>query len=171
MSEPVFDDTQSSHHCFVIIFAAPGVPRNPSVRGGVQLGGIWMRRVVVDRADDYASRPRCGRAERGALELSRVVAGFHVFHFSGVSGFDPIWKMIELGEVADRGDPCQFEACPVGCVFYQCCDFAYLVQLALPARARTPAPTLGRARRPSSIILIYLLLLALTGLLSAASSA
>ena len=73
-----------------------------------------MGRVVVDRADNYAPRPRRSRTKRSALELSSVVAGFQVFHFSGAARFDPIWKMIEFGEFAYWSDSGKFKSSVMG---------------------------------------------------------
>ena len=83
-----------------------------------------MSRVVVDGADDHAARPRGSGLKRGALELAGLVAGLEIFHFCGVSGFDPKGKVVQFRKVADRGDAGQFESGLVGCLLYQRRDLA-----------------------------------------------
>ena len=94
-----------------------------------------MGRVVVDGADDDAPRPGSGGPKRSALELPSLVAGLHVFHLTGMSGCDPLWKMFQLGEVANRGDPSQLKPCLVSCLLYEICDFGDLIQSVCRARA------------------------------------
>lgn len=114
-----------------------------------------MRRVVVDRANNHASRPWCHRPKRSASELSSLVACLHIFHLSGVSRFDPIRKVVQLKEVADRGNPSQFKPCLVGRFLHQRRDLSNLLQWSRAARARTPALYICWNRdergRPSSI--------------------
>ena len=62
------------------------------------------------RADDHASCPGKGIAKRGALELPRVVAGFHVFHFAGAPGVDPFRKVREFGKMHNWRDAAQVKA-------------------------------------------------------------
>ena len=69
-----------------------------------------MIRVVVDGADDHASRPRSNVRQRRALEIAAVVAGFEIFHFSGVAGCDPGGKMIEFRRVGSRSDARQIKS-------------------------------------------------------------
>lgn len=42
--------------------------------------------------------------QRSATQLTRVVPGFKILHFAGVSGGDPLRKMPKLREISDRRD-------------------------------------------------------------------
>ena len=50
--------------------------------------------VVVDGADNDASRPGRDTSERGAFEIAPLISGLHVFHFTSVAGGDPFKKVL-----------------------------------------------------------------------------
>ena len=85
--------------------------------GILNLGRIGLGGVVVDGADDYAANPGQRRAERGALQMTRIVASLHIFHLSRASGRDPLSKLLEFVELVDRSNAGQFEPGTAGGLF------------------------------------------------------
>lgn len=85
--------------------------------GIVDLGRVRLRGVVVDCTDNDAARPRDSRLQGCALQASRVISGFHVFHLTCMTGGDPVGEAGEFGEVADGSDAGEVKARVAGGLF------------------------------------------------------
>src|ERR1700722_12313470 len=109
-----FPPLQTSKDGVVIIFPAPSVARNPSAVRVFDFRRVGILCVVVDGANDDASRPGRDAGERGALEIAAIVARSHVFHFAGVASGNPFGKMLEFDGVGGGSDAREVEAGLVG---------------------------------------------------------
>src|ERR1700722_994028 len=109
-----FYPLQTAKDRVVIIFPAPGVTRNTSPVRVVDFRRVGILCVVVDGANDDASRPGRDASERGALEIAAIVARFQVFHFASMASGNPFGKMLEFDGVGGGSDAREVEAGLVG---------------------------------------------------------
>ena len=103
-AQVIFDSPQAGQDSVVVILPGPCVARNPATAGilwSLRLRRVRVRGVVVDGAHDHATRPGGDSAQGCALEFSRFVSRFHVFHFAVLPIGDPCGEDVEFLEVAD----------------------------------------------------------------------
>src|SRR5579859_2657224 len=97
--DALFHLPQPAHDGIVIVFSAPGIAGDPATGLVVRyIGGIRLRGVVVNAANNDGPRPGNRRAQGSALQFPALIPRLQVFHFAGVAGFDPGRKVLQLGE-------------------------------------------------------------------------
>ena len=68
-----FHPLQAAPNRIVVVFAAPGIARNPSAAGFVPLRRVGIRSVVVDGANHHASRPGSDSIQGAPFEIAAII--------------------------------------------------------------------------------------------------
>ena len=114
MVQSGFHPLQAAPNRIVVVFAAPGIARNPSTAGFVPFCRVGIRSVVVDGANHHAPRPGSDSIQGAPLEIAAVIERGHIFHFSGMTRGNPLGKMSEFGSIGGGSDARQVETGIVG---------------------------------------------------------
>ena len=72
--------------------------------------GIGIGRVVIDRTNNHAPRPRHSHPQRSPLQCSSIVARLQITHFPSPPTGNPFLKLPMLGKVADRRNPSEIKS-------------------------------------------------------------
>ena len=101
---------QLAQNGIMIIFAAPGVAGNPSALWIVNVRRVRVSGVVVDGADNHASRPRESRFGRCAFEFPVFAPSLEIFHFPGTASCDPFREVVQFLMLAQWRDAGEFKS-------------------------------------------------------------
>lgn len=78
-----------------------------------------MGGVVVDGTNDDTAGPGSGVPERLSFDLSDLIAGMQVLHLPGVTRVQPLEKILQFREVANRGDAREIKSGPASSTLHQ----------------------------------------------------